>query len=195
MSRITPIRVGQLILEPLKYFFHQEAPDQYRWDPDDKKTKIDISMINDARKATIDHDPVIVVDRGGFEVNKVGLSDNLSSAKTMEETKGLMDRENFLIYNGQATIIVKSRNEGTVEVISDMVIHVLQWSRPHIADLLGFKEFALPMSVSAPALGKEATDVYQVQITVPWSIEERWSATRQGLKLRDFIFSLSGSGH
>lgn len=194
MSKVTPIRVGQLILAPIRYFFknHSPAPHLY-WDEDPKKSKIDISMVNDANKEAVDHDMQILVDRGTLQVNKTGLSDNLYHQKSMTETLGLNTRTNALIYQGQAQVIVKARNEGNAEVLTDIVMHVLQWSRPHICDVLGFKDFALPMSISSPTLGKTDTEIFQVSISVPYMLEEQWVSTNDALKLRDFFISLSSN--
>ncbi len=192
MSKITPITIGALILEPIRHFFHQRGPDSFLyWDPDPKKTKIDISMVNDAAKELSDYGLQILVDRGGFQVNKSGLSDNMLDAKTMEETKGLQDRRNLLIYQGQATITVKARNEGNAEVMTDMVMHVLQWSRPHIADVLGFKDFALPMNVSPTRPEKPDAEVFVVQISVPYMMEDVWRSHNDALKLRDLFITIA----
>ena len=191
MSKITPIQIGRLILEPIRYFFNNRDPSGHLyWDPDPKKTKIDISMINDATKELSDHGMQILVDRGGFQVNKTGLSDNMMDGKSMNDTKGLQDRRNLLIFQGQAGIIIKSRNEGNVEVLTDMVIHILQWSRPHIADVLGFKDFGLPMSVSSPRPEKPDSEVFTVQISIPYILEDAWQSNNDALKLRDLFLSI-----
>lgn len=191
MSRVTPIRIGQLILEPIKYFFKNYAPAAHlSWDPDPKKSKIDISLVNDANKENIDHDMQILVDRGTIQVSKTGLSDNMAIQETAELTKGLNQRTNFLIYSGQAQIIIKARTEGNAEILADIVMHVLQWSRPHICDTLGFKDFALPMTISNTELTKTDVEVFQISISVPYVLEELWESSNDALKLRQFFLSL-----
>lgn len=192
MSKITPIQVGRLILEPIRYFFSNRNPEgDMWWDPDPKKTKIDISMVNDATKELPDHGMQILVDRGSFTVNKTGLSDNMMDGKPMSETQGLMSRRNLLFAEGQASIIIKARAEGTAEILTDMVFHVLQWSRPHIADVLGFKDFGLPMQVSSPRPVKPDVECFEVQITVPYMIEDVWQTNNDALKLRDLFLNIS----
>lgn len=191
MSKVTPIQIGQIILSPIRHFFNTNPPAKHLyWDPDPKKTRLDISMFNDAHKETSDFDMQILVDRGTLQVNKTGLSDNLATQAAFETTKGLVNRTNFLMYQGTARIIVKARTEGNAELLTDMVMHILQWSRPHICDVLGFKEFALPMSISSPSVGKPDTETFQVEISVPYMFEELWLASNDGLKLRDFFISL-----
>lgn len=192
MSKITPIQIGRLILEPIRHFFGNRNPeDHMHWDPDPKKTKIDISMVNDAHKELPDHGLQILVDRGGFQVAKTGLSDNMMDSKPMSETRGLQERRNLLLVQGQATVIIKARTEGNAEILTDMVFHVLQWSRPHIADILGFKDFGLPMNVSSPRPIKPDAEVFEVQISVPWMIEDAWQTNNDALKLRDLFLSIA----
>lgn len=192
MSRMSPIAVGRLILEPIRHFFHNYSPaSQFYWDPDAKKSKIDISMVNDINKEDVDNDMQILVDRGSATVQKSGLSDNMLDALPMSETNGLYKRRNLLIYSGQATVIVKSRNEGSAEVLTDMVMHILQWSRPHICDVLGFKDFALPMQIGPTHPSKVDTEFFMVEISVPYMIEEVWNAENDALKLRDLFITLS----
>jgi len=192
MSKVTPIQIGRLILEPIRNFFGNRDPESHMyWDPDPKKTKIDISMVNDAHKELPDHGMQILVDRGGFRVNKTGLSDNLMDGKPMSETKGLQERRNLLLAQGQATVIIKSRNEGNAEILTDMVFHILQWSRPHIADVLGFKDFGLPMDVSSTRPSKPDAEIFEVQITVPYMIEDAWQTNNDALKLRDLFLSIA----
>lgn len=192
MSKITPIQVGRLILEPIRYFFANRNPDgDMWWDEDPKKTKIDISMVNDATKELPDHGMQILVDRGAFRVSKTGISDNLMDGKPMSETKGLQERRNLLFAQGSATVIIKARSEGTVEILTDMVFHVLQWSRPHIADTQGFKDFGLPMDVSSPRPVKPDVECFEVQISVPYMIEDAWQSNNDALKLRDLFLSIA----
>jgi hypothetical protein len=191
MSRVSPIQVGRLILEPIRHFFLHHAPaPQFQWDPDEKKAKIDISMVNDANKELVDNDRQILVDRGGLVVQKTGLSDNLLDAPSAVAVKGRQERRNLLIYQGQARVIIKSRTEGNAEVLTDMVMHILQWSRPHICDVLGFKDFALPMQISPTSPMKPDTECFTVEISVPYTMEEAWNAESDSLKLRDLFINI-----
>lgn len=185
-----PIQVGRLILEPIRYFFATYAPDQYKYHPDAKQTKIDISMFHDAHKEELDFDMQILVDRGSVMVQKTGLSDNMASQTDFGTSEGLQERTNFLMYSGTAGILIRARNEGTVEVLAQRVAQIIQWSRPHICDTQGFKEFGLPMTISNPVPDKPNVESFQVQITVPYIIEDVWTSSNDGLKLRDFIMNI-----
>lgn len=190
MTQFAPINVGRLILEPLRYVFQKYSPPEYRWDPDAKKTKIDISMFHDVHKENMDHDMAILVDRGSVSVSKTGLSDNLANQTTAKEALGLTDKKNFLMYQGTAGILVKARNEGTVELLADRVRQIIQWSRPLICDTQGFKEFGLPMMISNPVPEKPDVEVFQIQISVPYIMEELWREENDALKLRQFFMEL-----
>lgn len=190
-KHVSPIDVGRLILVPLRAFFEKNAPDVFRWSPDAKVTKIDISMTNDVNKEGLDDIPQILVSRGAFSVNKNGLSDNMAERETFGEAKGLHRSIHHLIYAGTATITIRSRSEGTAEILTDMVLHVLQWSRPHICDLLGFKDFALPMQISDVALSQQHTEVFEVTLSVPYMKEESWKVSNDALLIRDVLIGLT----
>lgn len=190
MSNFSPIQVGRLILEPIRYVFQNYVPEDFRYHPDAKKTKIDISMFHDSHKEAMDFGMQILVDRGSVMVSKTGLSDNMASQKTQAESLGLYDKTNFLMYSGTAGVLIKARNEGTAELLADRVRKIIQWSRPHICDTQGFKEFGLPMSISNPVPEKPDTEVFQIQLSIPYIIEESWNAHNDALKLREFFLNI-----
>lgn len=190
-KHVSPIDIGRLIQVPIKHFFEKNAPEQFRWSADAKKTKVDISMINDVNKENLDDIPQILVSRGDFSVGKNSLSDNMAEKETFGATFGLTRSTHFLIYQGTASVIIRSRNEGTAEILADMVMHVLQWSRPHICDVLGFKDFGLPMQVSDTRLSQQHTEVFEVTISIPYMKEEAWRVSNDALLLRDVFIALA----
>lgn len=177
----------------MQYFFSFYAGSDLQYDSDPEKTKIEIGAYNDLHKIPIQVKPRILINRGNFEVGKVGLTDNLAQGKRLFETKGLTDFTNMVLINGTATITVEARQEGTIELITDMVSHFLVWSRPFICNTQGFKNFALPLSVSAPTLGKEDKELFQTTIMIPYQMEEHWNVKSDALKLNDFYLTLSKS--
>lgn len=194
MNRFSPSFIAALIIRPLRYFFSQyQAPDggvdlQYNDDP--KQTKIDISSINNYNKETIQEKPRILVDRGAFSIEGVGLSDNLAEGLPVSQTLGLTDRTNMVLIKGEARIIIEARNEGTCELITDMVSHYLVWTQPFLCDSQGFKEFALPLQVSACSPTKEDTELLQSVITIPYVMEELWTVKNDALKLNNLFTNI-----
>jgi len=189
--RFSPLLISNLIVKPLRYFFSNYAGEDFLYDSDPKKTKIEIGSINDFHKIAIQEKPRILVNRGSFRYNGVGLDDNLAQGKSMFQTKGLQDKANMVLVQGEASVIVEARQEGTVELLADMVGHFLIWTRPFLCNTQGFKHFALPQTVSEPTLGKEDKEIFQVTIQVPYMMEEQWNVKSDALKLNEFFLTLT----
>lgn len=189
----SPTLIPALIIEPLRYFFSTYTQDsKLTWDEDPKKRSIEIAHMNDFFKIPIQEKPRILVDRGMFQVNKVGLTDNLAEQKTFKDTSGLKDRINMLLYSGTAQVIIEARNQGTCEVLADMATHFLSWARPEICDTQGFKEWALPMNVSScQPTGNEDTEKFQIQIQFPWIKEEHWRVRDDGVAIKAVLMNLT----
>lgn len=191
--RFSPLLISNLLIQPIRYFFSHYAGPDLIYDTEPEKTKIEIGAYNDLHKIAIQQKPRVLVNRGNYDVGKVGLSNDLAQGKTFLQTKGLTDIANMVMINGMASITIEARQEGTVELITDMVSHFLVWTRPFICNTQGFKNFAIPLTVSAPTLGKEDTELFQTSILVPYTIEEHWNVKSDALKLNDFFLTLVGS--
>lgn len=185
----SPTLLPYLIIEPLRYFFSTYgAPNKLVWSEDDKVRTVDIGHMNDFFKVPLEERPRVLVDRGGFRLSKVGLTDNLAEQKPFSETMGLKDRTSMLLYQGMAIVLVEARNMGTCEMLADMTSHFLAWARTTICDSQGFKEFGADFSVSNCQLTeKENTEKFQVQIQMPWIKEEHWRTRDDGIAIKNAI--------
>lgn len=187
--------ITPLILEPIRYHFANYSESfGFKWDEDEKVRSIDIGEAFDFNKVALQQKPRIVVTRGPYQISKTGLSDNMMSAKGIGETLGLQHKTNLLFYNGSAMITVEARNKGTCEIVADMVTHIVAWTRPVLCDVLGFKEFGLPMRVGdCSVLVDEDPGVpkFQVQIELPWIREEAWNFQTDGIALKKMLLSIS----
>jgi hypothetical protein len=188
----SPIMISTLVIEPLRYFFSTYGGNsKLVWDVDEKKRTMDIGHMYDFYKVPLEERPRIVVDRGGFRTNKVGLTDNLAEQKSLIETSGLKDRINMQMYSGTANLIVEARQMGTCELLADMTLHFLAWARPTICSTQGFKEFGGEVSISPCALTeKENTEKFQIQMQFPWIREEHWRNKDDGIKLKNILLNL-----
>lgn len=193
----SPLTIGTLIVEPLRFFFSQYTiQSKFVWNEDEKLRTVEISAINDLNRIALNERPRILVDRGDYQVVKTGLTDNLYQGKSFSETKGLDDRSNLVFYQGNITILIEAINEGSCEVLADMATHFIVWSRPFICSSQGFKEFGLPMSVSSAKLdsGSEGgTPKFQISVNCPYMREESWKVNNDSIKIKDFISNLSFS--
>ena len=194
----SPVNLSALILEPLRYFFATYTdPSTFFWDPDEKKRTIELEYMNNLHKIPFNERPRILVDRGTYSVSKMSLTDNMSSAKTMNETHGLKDIENFVMYQGQAQIIIETTQLGSCEIVTDMAQHFILWSRPYLCSTQGFKDFASPLVVSSCELdgSSEGKEKFRSTISVPWMREERWSVKNDSIKIKNFILNFQTSSN
>lgn len=189
--------IAPLIIEPLRYFFSTAtSSSNLIWDADEKKRTLDIGESYDFNKVALQEKPRILVSRGTYQINKVGLTDNLAEAVSFSQTGGLQDNINMLMYSGNATITIEARAKGTCELLTDMTSHFVAWTRPVICDAMGWKEFGLPMAVSDVALmGDEDQGVpkFQANISIPWAKEEHWNVRNSGIVLKGIVSNISPS--
>lgn len=192
IAYFSPNQLQQFVVQPLRYFFGREnVPQNLRWHPDPKRTKLAIYGANDINKLALEEGPRIVVERGGYQINKVGLSDNLAEQKTMQETKGRVHKINAVQISGSVNIYIDSRAEGECNTIADMASHFICWTRPGLCDEIGFKEFGLPMNISPTGFAKGSTEVFRIQISVPFFTEEAWGTYKEGHALNGILMSVA----
>jgi hypothetical protein len=185
--RFSPILVSNLIILPLRYFFSHYAGSDLKYDSDPATSKIEIGSVNDFNKIEIQAKPRVMVNRGSYSITKTGLTDSMAEGETMNETKGLRDERNMVFINGSASVMIESMNEGTGELVTDMVSHFLVWCKPFICNTQGFKDFASPLTVSDPQVGREDKEIFQTTISVPYMMEEHWNVKTDALKLKGFF--------
>ncbi|MNK10012.1 hypothetical protein D3C87_280220 [compost metagenome] len=190
-----PHYIEALIAEPLRYFFSTYTQgSKFVWDKDEKKRTVDIDYKNNINKLTHNERPRILIERGTYQINKTGLTDNLAEAKSVYETKGVEDRTNMVFYNGTASLIIEARQKGSCEILADMATHFIVWSRPFICSSQGFKEFGLPMTVGECELegsSEDAVQKYRVQVQLPYMKEEHWKVNTESVKIKNFFLQFS----
>lgn len=109
--QFSPLLVVSSVIEPLRYYFscYGEAS-KLVWDADEKVRTVEISDVNDFNKITLQERPRILVSRGTYQVNKVGLSDNLAEGITLAQGRGLRKDTHMLMYSGTAVMTIEARN-------------------------------------------------------------------------------------
>jgi hypothetical protein len=180
------------MVEPLKFFFKQFPQEEGAlfWDPDEKKTTIEIGTVNDFNKVPLQIKPRILVNRGNYTISKSGLTDNMTQAPGIKSVFGASERKNMVWVNGVAQIIIESTQEGTCELITDMVTHFIAGTRPFICNDMGFKEFGLDMGVSSCEVDREDTEKFKVVLNVPYSYEDHWMVRFDAIKFKAMYLTL-----
>jgi hypothetical protein len=187
----SPEYLSTLLVRPLRYLFQHYAPDELKWTDDPKTTGVEIDTINNFNKKPIQQKPRILVSRGQYSVEPVGLTDNLAQGRGIYANKGLRENKNMFFIKGIGQIMVEARNEGTCERVLNLTQHFLAWTGPMLADVYGFKNTFLPMNVSPCVPQRENTEVFSATINLPWSKEEQWMVkSGDEIKVKNFLLTL-----
>lgn len=189
-QRFSPNFIAALIVKPLRYFFASYAGENLVYSKDMNETKIEIGSVNDFNQIKFQGKPRIIVDRGPFTIKGSGLTDSLAEAPTVGERKGLINNTNLTFISGNSAILVMAREEGVCETIVDMISHFFVWTSPMICDTQHFKSFAMPLAVSPCIVDKEDTEIFKVNISIPWQMEEPWQVRSDSLLIKEFSFLL-----
>lgn len=190
--QFSPATLETIIVEPLRDFFKAYGDSvNLKWDEDEKKSNLIIGSINDFHRIQIGEIPRILVDRGVYQVNRTGITNSLAEGKSYRETKGLEEAKHMVMYSGNISIIIESKQRGSCELITDMVSHFLIWTRPVLEDALGFKEFGMPLQVSNCQMDREDTTKLRVSISIPYIKEEHWEMNQRGVTLKGFIIKMA----
>jgi len=95
----------------------------------------------------------------------------------------------MILLQGQVQILIQARHEGTCEILADMVSHFIAWTIPYLCNTQGFKTIGFPI-ISPCTPAKEDSEIFEVSIGVPWTMEEHWGTANDALKLKDFFMTL-----
>jgi hypothetical protein len=191
VARYSPTIVTALIVHPLRYFFSTNTGEDLVWSKDEKVATIEIGGINDFTKIPLQKNPRILVNRGGYTIGKTGLTDNLATAPSIGSVLGASQRQNLIFIRGEASIIIEARQEGTAELIADMVSHFIVQTRPLIMSTQGFKEFANDIQISETVLDKDDREKFKITMTIPYMHEERWMVNQDAIKLKGILLDLN----
>ncbi len=183
--KFSPKIVSEILLRVLRHCF-QKAPEDYRWDPDPKLSKVAIRRANE----TFDKDseasqflPRIIVSRNSYGIGQSGLNQSMTSESPMEVTKGIKDSTHMHMISGGFSIVIEATQEGTAEMLADMTSCFLTWLSTHICNTYGLNTFGLPMNVGEPAPDKEGLEKFKIVINSGYSAESRFRIHSDAYKL------------
>lgn len=191
----SPAFLAAATIWPLRYFFSMYgAPVNLQWTSDPTTSQILIDTANNFHLVPIGTQPRVLVDRGGYQVNPTGLTDDLAEALPVDQTKGLTNRTNFTLYAGTTTVTIQTRQEGSCERVTDMVQHFLLWTKEYLCASQGFKTYAKGMTATTCTPVQDTTtdiEIFQVSLQVPWVMEEMWAIKNDAVTIKgiDQIFT------
>ena len=190
--KFSPILTSSLIINPLRYFFATYTSQYgFLWDPNEKISTMEIGSVNDFNEIPLQQKPRILVNRGTYVLSKAGLSDNRLDGKDLFATGGLDNKKNTIWINGQASITIETTNEGTCEMLTDMVSVFLVWARPLICSTQGFNELGLPMQISECVVNREDREKFTATLTFPYVVEQQWRVDLDPIKFKSMLVNLT----
>lgn len=185
-AKFHPLLITRTLVRVFQFCFSQMPNPDYRWDADPLKSALDIRVVNDTTEQTnegIQKRPRIIVGRGSYTISESGIGQSMTEAVPVQEAKGADKSRHMHVINGSFSIIIEANNEGTVEMLTDMVSTFLTWSSTHICNTFGFNRFALPLFVGEPSLDKEDTEKFKVVINGNYLAENHYKITKDSYKL------------
>lgn len=180
-AKFHPLLITRTLIRVLQFCFGQMPNPDYKWDPDPVKSALDIRVVNDKDEQTndsIQKRPRIIVSRGSYQISESGLGQSMTDADPVQVAKGAGQSKHMHVINGSFSVIVEANNEGTVEMLTDMVATFLTWSSVHICNTFGFNKFALPLFVGEPAMDKEDVEKFKVVINGNYLAESHYKINR-----------------
>jgi hypothetical protein len=186
----SPAYISSLIVQPLRYLYGKYVESDILWNIDPKISGIEIDTINNYNKIAIQTKPRILVSRGEYSIRSMGLTDSLAEGSSSRSPGPKIERR-FMMVNGVSQILIESLNEGTCERLVEKTENFLAMSGPMIANYHGFKQFAMPLSVSSCVPGKEEVETFSCTINIPWARELSFQVVEDGLEFKNFILSIT----
>lgn len=189
--RFNPLSTATITRDVLRRLFREFPPEEFRWDPDEKKSKIVIGTINDYHSRDgVQKLPRILVQRGPLSQQTNFVSDNLRDV-TGEKSDKVTHRRQDL--NGSIQVIIEATNEGTCEVIGDFVRIFISWSKPFLELDFGFQAYARELTISECMPDREDKEKFKIVVTIPYRVEDGWTTESISFRLKNIFLDLKSS--
>lgn len=193
--KFSPLLVNKIVLEVLRYFFSNTPMPDLRWDQDPKLSKIFIGTVNDITNPDdqVQKQPRILFSRGPYVIQKTSLTGDLAEAVPSADSYGLRDSKHMNLVSGQITIIIEAYEEGTCELLADMVSTFFTWSSDHICNMYRFKQFGYPMGIQECTLDKENREKFKIVLNTSYMTETCWQLKEDAIKLKGLLLNTESS--
>lgn len=194
--------IAPTIIQPLRYFFsNPDSGTNLIWSEDPSLRTIDIQESFQTNSTPPVGSPRILVSRGGFMGGRLqgGISHNLAHENSpFSVRRGDADSTQICFYAGNASVSIEARSKGVCELITDMTLHFLIWSRPTICEAGGWSEFGDVIQVSdcqGISGDQEGSggEIFRASLSVPWKKEERWIRKTSNPELKEVILNITPS--
>lgn len=196
----SPLRHYEALRNPLVYFFSNYQPGgKYglTFDTDETKTNLLITSVDNYYEVKADVKPRVLISRGSYSYTQLGIDNSLAESQGPYANAGLNNSMKMVTLAGTSTIKIQARNQGTCDLLTDIVSHFYAWTGPLLCATYGYLTFAKNMEVSDldPVEGSGTGDsptLFQVSVSLPWSREERYNYGQVGVKLKSCFVTQNG---
>ncbi len=200
--KFSPLEHYYLLRNPLIYFF-QNYPigknNNLQYDPDETKSQLLITSIDNYYEVKANEKPRILIDRGAYSTRTLGIDNSMVNSEGPYVNRGNNDASYMIMYEGTSSIKIQARNQGTCDLLTDAVSHFYLWSAPLLAGSNGYKTFGQPgitVSSLAPTDTAQVGDsptTFEVVIGIPWSHEELYMYSQDGVIMKNCFLSVNGA--
>jgi hypothetical protein len=200
--KFSPLEHYYYLRNPLIYFFTNYPPgrnNNLRYDTDETKSQLLITSIDNYYEIKANEKPRVLIDRGAYATQTLGIDNSMLNSAGPYENLGNNDASYMILYTGTSSIKIQARNQGTCDLLADIVSHFYLWTAPLLAGSNGYKTFGQPgISVSSlmPTDTSQAGDgptTFEVVISIPWSKEELYVYSQDGVIMKNCFLSVNGT--
>lgn len=186
-----PLSTATITRDILRRLFREFPPAEFKWDPDEKKSKIVIGTINDYNSRDgIQQLPRVLIQRGPVSQRPTSISDNLLTVQGEKSEKQTIRRQDI---DGSIQIIIEASNEGTCELVGNFVRLFISWSKPFLEVDFGFQAFARELSLSECMPDREDKEKFKIVVTIPYRVEDGWMTESDAFRLKNIFLDLKSS--
>ena len=190
--KFSPLIIHAIMLTVLRYFFRNCPREELRWDEDVKKTHVIIETVNNIINLDDEYQkkPRILITRGPYTIQKTSLTGDLVEGKAAQDTFGLKQSTHMNLIGGQIVVTIEASEEGTCELLADMVSTFMTWSSDHICNTYRFKKFGYPMYVQDCQLDEENKEKFKIVVSTEYLTETSWELREDAIKLKGLYLDL-----
>ena len=183
--------VVSMIRDVMRQFFKEYVGSDYKWNEDPKENKIWIGTVNDYNSnEEIQKFPRILVQRGSIQSSVRTITDEHYDNSPAKDNPKESNDTHMRVVEGQLIVIVETTNEGSCEVLADIVRSFFTLSKSTIESDFGFLAFARSVSMSECIPDKEEKEKFKIQIVIPFMVEEFWVTRLTGVKIKALFMDI-----
>ena len=180
LNKCPMVDASDCLISFLQYLFSnpEMTPDEYRWNVNDRATRIFISGPYTVGRDKVGAMPTVTVTSGNFNYNNLGVN-NLSSAD-----KNTFENQEFLdLMDGPVAVIVEAGTESEATSMANFIALMIHANRMEIKAQFKFLHRIIRTAISQAVPTKESAEIERWQSTASFmiSLYSGWVKSEKGL--------------